>query len=117
MTFQSRIEGENKGKQTLNQLVLLRPLLQVLLQTVCSTLAIELLAGRLKSSVSVLTIISDQENGKYSREHPRSYIGVQQDVAVLEVLHFRAGLEVFLQRVATLVGWGKRLFDGGHYNE
>lgn len=61
----------------------------------------------------MLTIIS-QETGNYSREYPRSYIGVQQDVAVLEVLHFRASLEVFLQRVATLVGRGKGLFDGGH---
>lgn len=35
-------------------------------------------------------------------------------MAVLEVLYFRAGLEVFLQRVATLVGRGKGLFNGRH---
>lgn len=47
----------------------------------------------------------------------RGHVGVQQDMAVLEVLHVRARLEVFLQRVAPLVGEGAEgsLVDGaGH---
>ena len=40
----------------------------------------------------------------------RCNIRVQQDVAVFEILGFRAGDEVFLQRIATF-GWS--MGDGG----
>jgi hypothetical protein len=44
----------------------------------------------------------------------RGHVGIQQDVAVLEILHARAGLEVFLQRVAALEVCGEGGLVDGH---
>lgn len=45
----------------------------------------------------------------------RSNVRVQQDMTVLEILHVRAGLEMFLEGVTALVGGGGEggLVDGG----
>lgn len=45
-----------------------------------------------------------------TREDVRRKLGVQQDMTVLEILHVRAGLEMFLQGVATL---GEGGVEGG----
>lgn len=48
----------------------------------------------------------------------RRKLGVEEDMTILEILHVRAGLEMFLQRVATLgEGGGEGGFVDGHIDE
>lgn len=74
---------KKKTKLTFNQLLLIRPLAQPLLQIIRSTLPLK------------LSLLSLQR---------RRSIGVEQDMAVLEVLLVRASLQVLLQAVATVGG-------------
>jgi hypothetical protein len=74
---------EKSGKLTINQLAPLRPLPKALLQIIRRALPLKLERLGLQR---------------------RRGVGVEQDVAVLEVLLFRAGLQVFLQTVAA-IGW------------
>ena len=60
------------------------------------------MAGGLKGSGGVLI---DYHTIPSEVQCLRCHIGVQKDVAVLEVLDVRAGLEVLLEGVTTLVGW------------
>jgi hypothetical protein len=62
-----------KGDHTLNQLVFLGPFLQVLLQTVCSTLTVEVLADGLEGSEIESTIIS-------FRDYPESSMGTPTEL-------------------------------------
>lgn len=79
-----------KMKLTPNQLAPLRPLLQALLQIVRRTLPLKLKLLSLQS---------------------RRSIRVEQNVTVLEVLFFGAGLQVLLQTVATVAGGDRRDVD------
>lgn len=97
------------GRYTLHQLIPARPLFQVPLQRVGGALAVQVLTGSLQGSVLVSRVLSAGRHGV------RSDVGVEEDMAVLEILHVRAGLEVFLQRVAALVGgWVEGGFVDGH---
>lgn len=99
------------GRYTLHQLIPSRPLFQVSLQGVGRALAVQVLAGSLQGSVLVSTMLCHA----IAETGVRSEVGVEEDMPVLEVLHVRAGLEVFLQRVAALVGgWVEGGFVDGH---